>query len=335
VTIEDREMRGPTVEHLYQALKTLDLSERITILSVGTPAAAKQLGKKVTLRPDWEERKLEFMETLVREKFLQNPKLAQLLDETGDAELVEGNWWGDRFWGVCRGEGENHLGRILMRVRTELREKRQEALTEMVRHDEELGLYDDPDTLPPKWEPELEEDEKAHVEKLREEIEPLIQQRVTKYSGPWGWLDRYLDEMAVQRSSDAMRRHHLYRDVCHMPGIEDEIVRRMEEGDVHIPFFLILHDLLRFNPVPAPEAGRVPLMTQRWISWYRGRQKPEYWSALAAEGIVPVGTNVVVTEDYQSAASAHQSQAGEEAGEPEEHSGATDEVHSDSPGAGR
>jgi predicted NAD-dependent protein-ADP-ribosyltransferase YbiA (DUF1768 family) len=59
------------------------------------------------------------METLLRQKFA-HPELRAKLKETNDAELVEGNWWGDRFWGVCRGEGENHLGKLLMKIRAEL-----------------------------------------------------------------------------------------------------------------------------------------------------------------------------------------------------------------------
>ena len=41
---------------------------------------------------------------------------------TRDRVLIEGNDWGDTFWGMTDGEGENHLGKILMRVRAELRE---------------------------------------------------------------------------------------------------------------------------------------------------------------------------------------------------------------------
>uniref|UniRef100_UPI00345E83CD NADAR domain-containing protein n=1 Tax=uncultured Duncaniella sp. TaxID=2768039 RepID=UPI00345E83CD len=50
-----------------------------------------------------------------------NPALAEKLIATGDAELVEGNYWHDTVWGVCDGVGENHLGKILMRVREELK----------------------------------------------------------------------------------------------------------------------------------------------------------------------------------------------------------------------
>jgi len=61
------------------------------------------------------------METLLREKFSKDPELRAKLLNTGTSKLVEGNTWGDRFWGVCRGQGENNLGRLLMKVREELR----------------------------------------------------------------------------------------------------------------------------------------------------------------------------------------------------------------------
>lgn len=65
------------------------------------------------------------MESIVRAKFSQHPDLAEKLVSTGDMHLEEGNWWGDVFWGVDKktGEGENHLGIILMRLRDELRKK--------------------------------------------------------------------------------------------------------------------------------------------------------------------------------------------------------------------
>jgi predicted NAD-dependent protein-ADP-ribosyltransferase YbiA (DUF1768 family) len=56
----------------------------------------------------------------VKDKFSRNPELRVKLLNTGDLQLVEGNYWGDTFWGVCNGKGENHLGKILMRVRKEL-----------------------------------------------------------------------------------------------------------------------------------------------------------------------------------------------------------------------
>lgn len=108
----------PTSEHAYQAAKTLDLDEQISIHEMAkTPGQAKRLGQRVTKRDDWEEIKLQKMFEIVKEKFWQNPDLMQKLLATGDAELIEGNTWGDTYWGQCNGVGENHLGKILMEIR--------------------------------------------------------------------------------------------------------------------------------------------------------------------------------------------------------------------------
>ena len=112
----------PTVEHAFQAAKADNRLERERIAALPTPGAAKRAGRKVALRPDWDRIKVEVMEDLVRRKFA-DPELAERLLATGAAELVEGNTWNDRFWGVCRGQGRNELGKILMRVRAELRGK--------------------------------------------------------------------------------------------------------------------------------------------------------------------------------------------------------------------
>lgn len=111
----------PTLEHAYQAAKTLDKDARREVAKCKTPGQAKRLGKLVKLRDNWHEHSLLVMEVLLKQKFAQEPFRQQLLD-TGDAKLIEGNNWGDRFWGVCRGKGQNHLGRLLMKVRQELRE---------------------------------------------------------------------------------------------------------------------------------------------------------------------------------------------------------------------
>lgn len=109
----------PTVEHAYVAAKTLDLGVRAAVRALKTPGEAKRFGRTFKLRPDWDDVKLEVMESLLRQKFLQLP-YRQLLIETGDTPIVEGNTWGDTFWGVCRGIGHNHLGELLMTIRAEL-----------------------------------------------------------------------------------------------------------------------------------------------------------------------------------------------------------------------
>lgn len=123
-SIEYHDVLYPSVEHAYQAAKSTDPTEREIIRDAYRPGVAKQLGRSALyVRPDWDSVKLDVMELLLRKKFSRylNPVLAQKLLDTGDAELVEDNNWGDTFWGVCRGEGENHLGRLLMEIREGLR----------------------------------------------------------------------------------------------------------------------------------------------------------------------------------------------------------------------
>jgi ribA/ribD-fused uncharacterized protein len=109
-----------STEHAYQAAKTLDIKERNKIRDAKTPGDAKRLGRKITLRSDWESVKLQVMEDLVRQKFFDNPKLGKKLIDTGEQELIEGNTWGDKVWGQVNGVGQNHLGKILMKVRQSL-----------------------------------------------------------------------------------------------------------------------------------------------------------------------------------------------------------------------
>ena len=116
----------PTVEHAFQAAKTLDFEQRWNISKMGSPSAAKRAGRGVTLRPDWKTAKDLVMIELVLQKFSRFPNLRQQLLDTGEAELIEGNWWHDNYWGNCSCEecdqpGKNVLGQILTTVRRLLR----------------------------------------------------------------------------------------------------------------------------------------------------------------------------------------------------------------------
>lgn len=112
----------PTLEHAYQAAKTLDKDERLTILYASTPGKAKRLGKELTLRKDWAVIKITVMERLLRQKFFK-PELRKMLLATGDQEIIEGNDWGDTFWGISGGFGRNILGKLLMEIREEARDE--------------------------------------------------------------------------------------------------------------------------------------------------------------------------------------------------------------------
>lgn len=113
----------PSVEHAFQAAKTFDIEKRKGFQVCPTPADAKSFGKCVDLRHDWESVKIDIMLQLVRDKFTRNKSdinLKQLLIDTADAFIEEGNKHGDKFWGTVSGVGRNELGKILMKVRSEI-----------------------------------------------------------------------------------------------------------------------------------------------------------------------------------------------------------------------
>lgn len=118
--------RYPTSEHAYQAAKFTDLEVKRRIASVHNPGKAKRLAYSfLETHPNivvsnWDDIKISIMEEIVRIKF-DNPVLAARLIETRDHLLIEGNVHGDRFWGVSRGFGYNHLGNILMKIRSDLK----------------------------------------------------------------------------------------------------------------------------------------------------------------------------------------------------------------------
>ena len=108
----------PSVEHAYQAMKSSNWDEMKNI-STMTPGQAKRAGSRLEIRSDWDDIKVQVMTTFVVMKFSPSHlELHQKLIDTGDALLVEGNTWNDRYWGQCPvGTGENMLGRILMSTR--------------------------------------------------------------------------------------------------------------------------------------------------------------------------------------------------------------------------
>ena len=131
--IEHQGITYPTLEHYYVSMKVKNDQQidgkyitmidcRELIAKMPNPARVKQFGKIIKVRRDWDDVKLDVMLWGVREKF-KHTDLKDLLLSTGDQELVEGNTWNDTYWGICRGEGQNNLGKILMKVRMELRQQ--------------------------------------------------------------------------------------------------------------------------------------------------------------------------------------------------------------------
>jgi len=118
----------PSVEHAYQAAKSLDTLNLLYFTTTPPPGIdghsrvltageAKRRGRTLNIRSDWEDVKISVMAALVYDKFYRHVDLREKLLDTKSSILVEGNTWGDRFWGVCGGEGQNHLGQILMNTR--------------------------------------------------------------------------------------------------------------------------------------------------------------------------------------------------------------------------
>ncbi|MBI1362811.1 MAG: DUF1768 domain-containing protein [Proteobacteria bacterium] len=115
-----------STEQAYMAWKTLDLDVRKAI-QAATPGEAKRMTHEdgFPLRPDYSDAgRLAIMLELNRQKYsIRNPELRKQLLATGHALLIEGNDWGDTFFGFSfiDGWGHNHLGRILMQIRDDIR----------------------------------------------------------------------------------------------------------------------------------------------------------------------------------------------------------------------
>lgn len=117
-------------EHAYQAAKTLDDEER-EFVRRHSFKGLKEAGRSLNQRADWNEVKLKIMESILKDKFSRNHLIREMLRKTGKKHLEETNFWGDKFWGVCSktGEGENNLGKILMKIRENLPEDEENPLT--------------------------------------------------------------------------------------------------------------------------------------------------------------------------------------------------------------
>ncbi len=110
-----------SAEHLYQSMKATNPADADFVLSAPTPAEAKKRGRRIEQHPNWDALKIPAMRATLNLKFaVGQPESARLL-QTADQYLAEGNDWGDTFWGVVDGQGDNWLGVLLMARRAELR----------------------------------------------------------------------------------------------------------------------------------------------------------------------------------------------------------------------
>jgi hypothetical protein len=118
-----RKFSARNVEVLFQALKSTDIETFEHILTL-QPGQAKRFARKIKLRDDWEEVKLNVMFKLVSLKFKNNPELMNELLSTPNEKLVEFNIWHDNFWGNCicdkckNIKGEDNLGKILRKIKS-------------------------------------------------------------------------------------------------------------------------------------------------------------------------------------------------------------------------
>ena len=123
--IRQDELIFMTNEHFFQYHKTLSPKERLEIINAPTPFIAKKRGRNCTLRPDWEDLKYGVMKNAIKLKFERGGLMAAKLLATGTETLLEGNNWGDRYWGAIwngkNWEGENKLGVLLMERRSWLK----------------------------------------------------------------------------------------------------------------------------------------------------------------------------------------------------------------------
>lgn len=156
-----------SAEAMFQSYKTTDPKIRAKFAKMG-PKEAKAAGRKVKLRSDWEEIKFDVMWYVVYQKFSQNSLLTRQLIETSGMRLVEGNTWGDKYWGAIPTKvpvkdsetivltGDNRLGQILMQVRRIL-------------IDRALPIWD-----PPVYEPDEDDGRSRYFKKSNMSVSPSI-----------------------------------------------------------------------------------------------------------------------------------------------------------------
>lgn len=117
--LDDDKVKHKSVEHYYQSYKTVIPCEINNIRCAETPMESKRLGRKCKLRAYWDLIKDSIMEEALRYKF-KNEDLKNKLIATHPCKLIEGNTWGDIYWGEVNGEGLNKLGILLMKIRDEM-----------------------------------------------------------------------------------------------------------------------------------------------------------------------------------------------------------------------
>jgi len=111
-----------SVEHAYQSAKSDDPEWKEFCTVEINPAEVRKQSRNIQIRKDWDNIKEDIMLKCLKEKYDQEP-YKQLLLDTKNEQIQEGNWWGDKYWGVDlkTGEGQNRLGKMIMQIRQEIR----------------------------------------------------------------------------------------------------------------------------------------------------------------------------------------------------------------------
>jgi len=125
VIIKFNNINFPTVEHAFVASKSIkpEFWYKISKLKSDQAGKAKLMGRKIYLRKDWDLIKIARMKNFLLQKFSQN-QFKEFILSTGDAKLIEGNYWHDNYWGDCKCKkckkiiGQNQLGKLLMTIRS-------------------------------------------------------------------------------------------------------------------------------------------------------------------------------------------------------------------------
>lgn len=113
-----------SVEHAYIAAKCDDMEwKKLCSSGEFNAGQLKKVSKDIDTVENWDDIKYGVMETLLYQKFTKEPFKTKLL-KTGTVLIREGNFWNDKYWGYClkTNEGENMLGKLIMEIRTKLRD---------------------------------------------------------------------------------------------------------------------------------------------------------------------------------------------------------------------
>jgi ribA/ribD-fused uncharacterized protein len=124
--------QAPTREHAFQASKTVNEKAIHWVMTAPSAGEAKTRGRQVPLVAGWDTISRSVMLRLAVGQYQLYPELCALLAATAPAILIEGNSWGDYFWGAIPDSalgqmiprwadgtlaGHNWLGRVLMMAR--------------------------------------------------------------------------------------------------------------------------------------------------------------------------------------------------------------------------